>query len=348
MVKQEKNQFLSSFKGSHLYSFCKNFISYPKYFVALCIISILFSSCDEWFLIEIENEIAFPQKLTSFELYQGNISDLNPADGIFQYDLNTPLFTDYASKQRLIKLPKQGQMSITDQPVLSFPDSTIIAKTFYYTESENESHKILETRILIKRDEKWNVGVYQWNEEQNEAFLIKNGADTPITFYHLGKMISTEYHIPSNAECTTCHNSNRSVSPIGPKLINLNRNHSQTKGQMNQLEYWKYLDKLNGQLLNIDGMPNWEDPSYPLSDRARAYLDVNCAHCHNPTGVARDFRLDLSYSTPLYSSGIPEVGSQIIYRMESSWEDEKMPKIGTTIQHEEGIELIKKYLNDLN
>ena len=49
--------------------------------------------------------------------------------------------------------------------------------------------------------------------------------------------------------------------------------------------------------------PRIEDPGRPLADRARAWLDVNCANCHRPGGLGRA-TIDLRFSTPLEKSGL--------------------------------------------
>src|SRR3546814_1107131 len=44
-------------------------------------------------------------------------------------------------------------------------------------------------------------------------------------------------------------------------------------------------------------MPQWDDPKAgSVAERARAYLDVNCAHCHNPAGSASNSGLFLRWT----------------------------------------------------
>lgn len=87
--------------------------------------------------------------------------------------------------------------------------------------------------------------------------------------------------------------------------------------------------------------------NYNLNSRARSYLAINCAHCHNPKGMAGKYSLDLRYTAPLYRTGIIDNSNHIIFRMRSKG-PVHMPKIGTTITHNEGIRLIKKYIDSLN
>src|SRR3546814_11892162 len=46
-------------------------------------------------------------------------------------------------------------------------------------------------------------------------------------------------------------------------------------------------------------MPRWDDPATgTLEQRARAYLAVNCAPCHNPQGSASNSGLFLRWTDP--------------------------------------------------
>src|SRR5690606_29665900 len=78
-------------------------------------------------------------------------------------------------------------------------------------------------------------------------------------------------------------------TPIGPSARNLNRD-----GQLASLVSAGMLDAAPG---DAPRTPNAYDPSDgPLAHRARAYLDVNCAHCHNPQGPAHTSGLDLRWA----------------------------------------------------
>jgi hypothetical protein len=57
---------------------------------------------------------------------------------LFRYELATPLFTDYAVKDRFILLPKGEAAKYKDAGCLSFPDSTIIIKNFAYNNEQQE------------------------------------------------------------------------------------------------------------------------------------------------------------------------------------------------------------------
>ncbi|KAB1065116.1 hypothetical protein [Salibacter halophilus] len=325
-----------------------------KIITTLLVLSIIavFHACeDQWFIEPIENNISFKYRLSEYNIYQLPLKDLVPDSSAFIYELNTPLFTDYASKQRIIKLPKGQKLDLLNNSNIDYPESTIIAKSFYYESSQlpNSGVKqIIETRLLIKNKGKWNVGVYKWNTQQTEAYLIEDGASVSMEqLLPNGSRKQFTYEIPSNSECTTCHNSNNRVRPIGPKVANLNIPDWQGSSK-SQLETWISNGYLSGSSTNnLPELPQWDNSNHTLAQRARAYLDVNCAHCHNPSGVASEWSLDLRYSTPHNQTGIQPLRYHIPERMESNWDDEVMPKIGTTLKHKEGTELIKAYVNQL-
>jgi mono/diheme cytochrome c family protein len=93
-------------------------------------------------------------------------------------------------------------------------------------------------------------------------------------------------------------------------------------------------------------LPDYTDATLPVATRARAYLEINCAHCHQPGGMAGNTSLMLGYFTPYAHTGIEYNRQNMIVRMTAMGEYH-MPKIGTTIVHEEGLQLVKQYIKTL-
>lgn len=102
----------------------------------------------------------------------------------------------------------------------------------------------------------------------------------------------------------------------------------------------------------------------------RAYLSVNCAHCHSPGGNARTTGLDLRLSqadpakigvwkTPVAAGrgsggrsydivpGKPEK-SILMHRLQSSDLAARMPNIGNRIVHQEAVDLIQKWISQMD
>ena len=267
--------------------------------VSVTLFSNYLESCNKDGLTHIGNSIPLYSRLSDYPIFHGNPSDLVP-DGDFQlYELATRLFTDYAEKQRLLKIPVGFKMSATDEGLLNFPEGTIIVKTFFYYMDKRDTTKrkeIIETRLLIKSKKGWSVGTYVWDKNQTDAQLLTTGMNTTVNWIDdkgNGRVIS--YHIPSVNECGTCHQSGNAIIPIGPKVRNLNRLIFRNNNNINQLQYFYNIGIYRfPNPSSYAALPDWENPNDNLEQRARAYLDVNCAHCHKEKGFASDVDLHLS------------------------------------------------------
>lgn len=293
-----------------------------------------------------KNNIKFPDSLSSFQLFKGNIADLVPADSVQVLELSSTLFTDYAEKQRLLKLPARTSMKSKGDGLPDFPDGAILAKTFYYTAKQTEGKKkIIETRILKKHNGLWNVATYKWNDNQTNAFLVNDGDKVPVTVtLPDGERKQINYKIPTIYDCYDCHRSNSEITPIGPKLRNLNVDIFIQGKATPQLQLLS-----NKGLLSLKGhektakLPSYKDGNFTLEKRARAYFEINCAHCHNPNGFAGAYSLDLRYENEFENTGIFFNKWNIEHRMTVR----DMPKLGTTIVDKEGLKLVQDYLKTL-
>lgn len=294
----------------------------------------------------IENGL-FP-KLSSYKIYKGSPTNLHPTADYFLYELASPLFTDYSEKQRLVKLPLGKKMSAINDGLIELPEGTIIVKTFYYYHDKRDtSHgkQLVETRVLQKKNNIWLTGTYEWNLEQTEAFLTDKSPDKTISWTNqIGQVQNIEYHIPSTKDCKTCHQQDHRIEPIGLKAQNLNFKVLRDNTVQNQLTFLAKKGHLALQNASFVQIVNYQDTTAQLSKRTRAYLDINCAHCHNPKGSAASKKLDFNYRTPLENTKILSAKQDIIKQIEK----QKMPKIGTTVIDKEGLVLIKAYLGTLN
>lgn len=313
--------------------------------------------------------------LSDYNFYDGNLKDLNPVFGVLPYELITPLFTDYAHKKRFIWMPTGTSSSyVSDGSIFDFPEGTIIIKNFYYDNvlPENQT-KILETRLLIKKNNEWIFADYIWNEEQTEATFDLNGRNVPIEWLLNGESRSVNYRIPSESECLTCHKTVSDAIPIGPKPQNINSIFNYQDGSKNQLAKWKEMGYLDSNYPgNINTTVKWDDPSQPVELRMRSYFDSNCAHCHSTGGHCdyRPIRLAFNESSNPENLGVcvePEgdisiwIGedpshliapgdienSVIYFRMNTTEDAIKMPLIGRNLIHEEAVTLLVEWINSL-
>lgn len=321
-------------------------------FTSLCVLACMVFgyvvSCNKADTITAEN-IVFKAKLSEYNIYTGVAGSLVHQLDYTPYQLATALFSDYSEKQRLIKLPPSTKLMAEGDGLPGFPDGTIIVKTFYYFRNKSDTSlgkKIIETRLLIKSEGKWNAATYLWNTEQTDAVLVSSGVDLPMNWINeRGEPMVISYRVPSKKECGTCHQASQQLTPIGPKLRNLNVDMEFNGAQINQLDrlvQQGLLEPVNPAALSR--LPDWTNRAYSLEQRARAYLDVNCGHCHNDNGFAKRSRLTLTFHTSLDNTGISSRKREIDVLMSRG----AMPLIGTTLVHKEGLALVQEFLNTLH
>ncbi|MFT6319299.1 MAG: putative repeat protein (TIGR03806 family) [Granulosicoccus sp.] len=326
--------------------------------------------------IIIPNEINVPtgdgfDLLSEYNFFLGEVADLQPNTeaGVLPYDLNTALFSDYASKKRFVYVPEGSSIPFDTSAVLELPEGSILIKHFYYPEP-NGLDKFIETRLLIRKSNEWQPETYEWNDEQTDAKRTLIGRTKNLTVMTNGIQQSFNYLIPNQNQCKNCHAFEGKILPIGPTVQNLNRDYNYASGMDNQIDKWT----ANGILDNptVSTLPRWygvNDLAGSLEDRARAYLAVNCSSCHRLEGSASNSGFYLEYeNTDSLSLGVwktpvaagagsggftyvvhPGKGDEsiLLYRMIADEVDERMPEIGRELLHQEGIELIREWINSL-
>lgn len=318
-------------------------------------------------------ELQQPEKLSEYGLFIGNGSTQEPLPGVIPYDLNSPLFSDYAEKFRFVKLPDGTSAEYRDNEVFSFPVGTLIAKTFaYLADARNPAgpRRLLETRILKHEADGWVGLPYIWNKEQTEAVLEVAGDTVDVAWIDgEGHERTNNYIIPNANQCKGCHKLGDDLLPIGPKARHLNRDFTYVHGSENQLAYWTRIGTLAGAPAPKDAprLAVWNDPSTgSLDERARAWLEMNCAHCHNPQGPAKNSGLDLLasqrsptqfgiFKTPVAAGRgtgghdfdiVPAKPDESImmFRIRSMDAGIMMPELGKRLIHEEGAELVRQWI----
>ncbi len=326
----------------------------------ICLIGFLLITlvaCNNGIFSEVEipefdfpESIIFNPKLSDYNIFEGNASDLIPSSDFELLELSSTLFTDFSQKQRLVKIPSGTKMNRLNDGSIDFPDGTILTKTFFYYNDERDESlgkRIIETRLLIKEADIWNIATYVWNEDQSEALLELNGDDTNVSWIDSnGNNISTLYHIPDENECIACHQSNSEMIPLGTKLRNLNRNVERDGNSLNQLSYLQSVGILGSfEVSMVSEIVDFKDASNGLADRARAYLELNCAHCHNPDAwdESANEDYDFRYETTLDDTGISSNRNRITGQLS----DMEMPFIGTTLLDQEGVDLVTEFIEGL-
>lgn len=316
------------------------------------------------------SKVPYP-KLSDYRFFKGNMVEHIPNEGVLIYEPITPLFTDYALKKRYVWMPEGLKANyIADNKILDLPVGSVIVKTFYYDNVLPSGNTfIIETRLMIRKDSGWIFAEYVWNDQQNEAYLDMDGSYKNMAWIQNGTSMSTNYRIPSDTECLICHKTQTNPIPIGIKPQHLNKTMSYADGSMNQLEKWISVGFLNGPLpANILTVVDYKDESQPLKDRLRSYLDMNCAHCHQQNSHC-DYRpIRLAYSETITSENLgicvePDeyiepaltniitpgntFKSMMHFRLASTEESSRMPLLGRSLVHQEGLDLLTQYINSI-
>lgn len=337
----------------------------------------------------------YPKTLSEWGMLQLGDGHLQPVADVTPYDLNTPLFTDYAHKMRTVWLPK-GEAAVYGEEHVDFPVGTVLSKTFYYPKDEQGRLRrnsqddrdpgtgldlarvhLVETRILLKQKTGWVALPYVWDHQQEEAHLELAGDSQSLSLLDdAGQTLAVNYEVPDANQCAGCHEEShgQGINPLGPKARHLNKDVTYVDGTANQLQRWQQKGLLSGLPAELAGVPQnalWEypRPGETLEKQARSYLDVNCAHCHNPKGPARTSGLMLNLAT---ATGIPSgickqpvaAGkgsgdrlvdiypgkpdeSVLIYRVDSADPSVMMPELGRSVVHGEGLEMLARWIASL-
>jgi uncharacterized repeat protein (TIGR03806 family) len=344
-----------------------------------------------------------PQLLSAWRQLETRQGRLELAEGVTPYTLNSPLFSDYAHKLRTVWMPEGAGGAVYDPDgPFDFPVGTVVTKTFYYPEPDDgmpddgvpddgmvvrsdltsevlgsltlDDVRLVETRVLVRRDDGWHGLPYVWNAAETEATLQRTGAIVRLALVGDDAEVPFAYVVPDVNQCASCHATNHSTGAI--ETIGLQARHLNTEvdlggGVVAQLDQWRRRGLLSGapRAEEIPTAAVWSDDAASLEGRARAYLDINCAHCHNPVGAADASGLFLDQSTeigPSFGVCKPPVAagngtggrlvdihpgkpddSILVHRMETTDPAAMMPELGRSIAHVEGVDLIAQWIESL-
>lgn len=298
-----------------------------------------------------------------------------------EYQLQRSAFSDHARKVRTIHLPLGAELKVNaNDGRLEFPIGTVIEKLFYYlTEQKSDcltdgSVRALlvpksvadqpmfkcnvETRLLRKGLQGWEPSVYLWDAGQKTALLASSGASIPVSLRDGDNLNNFDYQVPGLGDCAQCHwgstEGSAMFAPIGPS-------------QVRRISFDDSHASVPASSLNASSTPSFK--SQNLEVRAREYLDINCAHCHNPSGLASSSALFLNLDQKLnvhfglckrvVASGADYRGnvftivpgepdkSILISRMISNQSRVKMPELGRAVTDYAGVELVSKWIASL-
>ncbi|HSX60164.1 MAG TPA: SO2930 family diheme c-type cytochrome [Tahibacter sp.] len=340
-----------------------------------------------------------PAKLSEWHLLASDGRTLSLNARVLPFDLNTPLFSDYAHKLRTVWMPPGVSATYAPETAFDFPVGTVISKTFYFPLPDGgwdgrrvarsdpaapslagetldlRRVRLIETRLLVRRESGWIAFPYVWDDDQRDATLQRIGALVPLDLVDAsGASEELAYQVPDQNQCASCHNTDnlaRTLQPIGPKARHLNRDFDYAGGRANQLEKLTAAGYLSGApaAASAPRAADARDAQADIAARARAYLDINCGHCHSAKGPANTSGLFLDVAhEPGIHFGICKqpvaagkgtgnrlydikpgdaAGSVLLYRMESTDPAVMMPELGRSVAHREGARLVGEWIDSL-
>ena len=345
-----------------------------------------------------------PKKLSQWSVIQANDQVLSLAVDAQVYQLASPLFSDYAGKLRTLTLPVGGQVDLdADTDRFRYPVGTIITKTFYYRRASGSQRSefrlvkanqgaelglndfslaevtLLETRVLVKRAGGWTALPYVWDADQQDATLSPAGALIRASLQSEGEgegpsaaSQAFAYLVPNQNQCAGCHvldQATKAILPIGPHPRHLATGFEAG----DQLASWAASGALSDEVfqeaVSLGANVDWRDAKRPLNLRARSYLDINCGHCHSPTGPADTSGMFLTATSqdPIrwgvckapIAAGQGTGGAQfgivpgnpdasiLSYRLGSMDPGAMMPELGRSLVHAEGLALIRAWIAEM-
>ncbi|MHC4491295.1 MAG: PQQ-dependent sugar dehydrogenase [Planctomycetota bacterium] len=308
-----------------------------------------------------------PATLSGTGLFQ-DTTNLIPAPGVIEYDVNSALWSDGARKRRWIALPGNERIDFGPVGPWDFPVGTVLVKHFELDLSPTQVQR-LETRVLVHESAGWAGYTYKWNFLQTDADLLP-GADSETYTVEdplaPGGQRQQTWDFPSRAQCMLCH-TEAAGRVLGGRTYQLNGDFDYGNATDNQLRSWNHIGLFRvdiGDPAAYEALPDPHDAGQPLAARARSYLDTNCAPCHQPGGPV-PIGIDLRYSVPLAGMGLVDVrpnqgdlGLVDAYRIRSgskessvAWErmrrldGTRMPELGTNRVDDPALDLIGTWID---
>lgn len=261
-----------------------------------------------------------PQDLSDTDLFSLDALEL-AKKGTIAYSVEYPLWADNNGKGRWIHLPmKIDGLKLVRQTIpyqvgqkfFDIPENTRLYK-FFYKKIKMTNGKFrfrrVETRLIVVR-KPWNkslFGTYKWNDSEQTATLVetpyRDGSPFKDTLFNLTvdeiEKKSRPYAIPGSQRCIDCHMGSEGKNfVLGFTPLQLNRRHPGEGGRIDPITAAEetQLTRLKnyGLFENAPEAKDWptleKSGSLPARNdyelRASGYTVGNCAHCHNPQGLA--------------------------------------------------------------
>ncbi|MEN9674924.1 MAG: hypothetical protein RIS76_820 [Verrucomicrobiota bacterium] len=314
----------------------------------------------------------FPRKLSETGLFVST-RDHRPDPGLIPYSVRASGWADGAEAERFLALPGSEKIAYTTSRGWEVPNGGAVVQTLSLPAANGDPAMQLriETRVLLRQENEWVGYSYRWNDDQSDAELVaKEGATVEMP---MGAVAGAErartWHIPSRAECMTCHS--RAVNfVLGLTEVSLNLDVDHGGKRENQLVKLKNRGVFTGgpkdDLSGVPHLVNPYDVSGEIEPRVRSYLHVNCSPCHVEAGGG-NARMNLEFSkgrgemqlidarpihdsfgltnAMLVSPGKP--GESVLLHRLSKRGPGQMPPLVTTVVDDLAVALFREWIGGL-
>lgn len=322
-----------------------------------------------------------PSLLSQTGAYSDTL-DRVPSSGLMPYVPNVPLWSDGAVKSRYMALPSdRGAITPNEQIAFlptnswTFPVGTVFVKNFDLVVNQTNASvpaRRLETRLLVRDINGGVYGVtYKWRPDNSDADLLTTSSNEVILVTNATGVTAQTWYYPSPADCLICHTPIANyVLGVNTRQLNNTLTYPATGNADNQLRTLNRLGLFNpafdeATISNFEAMSALTNLSASFQQRARSYLDANCAQCHQPGGTGITF--DARYDTPLalqnitnypatFSLGYDNASivkgddvwrSMIWQRMNSTNSTIKMPPLARNLVDTNAVAVMAGWINSL-